>query len=343
METLKKLFIPLIFLLLVNCGGSSSETSPESSGGVNVPSSEITVHMDLPAAFVSEGLVSRILLRVTAPDIATPITVQATPPFSPSTPFSITVPIGTGRLFEVFAFMTSLDNHSAFYGKTSSSVTSASLSLPISMNYLNRAQDAAGAGDVVFPSSHQSPDIDVVAIFRTTSPPSGCPADSVVTVINLTSTYVRPTSTAESLVTIIEFDTDNDATSGSITTHIQSVLTSTGSSLTTTFTHGSEMLFTIDGPSGGTGDVSTIHVSVTSPATGATLTGFTTSNASYNDTLKRLTICVSSSAFLAQDPDGVGRFNVLTGDSVSTLVPNDIAYQNGTILYDLNFDSSSFP
>lgn len=307
--------------------------------GVEGDADEVPVTVELPAAFAAQPDVAKIVLRVTAPDIATPITVELTPPIPSSPAFSISVPPGTGRLFEVIASLTT-DSRIGFFGRTTSDIFDTATTVSIAMNFVDFAEDAT-ATDVLRDSTIE-PDIASVKIFR-----GACLmfTDAVGITVDFRDDY---SNTVDPLRTIIEFDTDGDALTGATKTKIERARfrpPPSTESVPSNFVSGGEKYLQVD---------------ISPPA--LVSVGFTTSDSdgpvdiSTTQAVRQFTtgtqildVCLEVSFFQTQiettvDPNpGKGAFNVLTGvvDSAGSFQANDIAFQGGVLLYDLSFDTSS--
>lgn len=332
---MKKLFLLLLLFSVTSCGGNYSSSNSEN------PETPITVHLDLPA--LVQTAANRIGLRISASDIATPLTSVVSSPIPDSVSFSRTVPIGTSRLFEIFAPVTTVGAHAGFFGKTTQDITASTTSIPVTMNFMNYGIDATGSGDVVSTATNR-PDIQEVQIFRSSTATLGCSANSVIITVTFTSTFTEPLSSVDSLLTFIEFDLDNNASTGStaaqgtkISREITASSSSTNSALAVTFTQGANFYLQLHGPSG-TG--TTVSITAFRSGDDTTFSGIT-STASYSSSAKRLVVCTNETIFHDLDTDDTGSLNVLTGINSSN--PNDVAYRSGTIAYQigLNLDSTS--
>ena len=341
----KIIFILCGFYFLTGCGGSS----------------DVEVSISFPAAFVVQATVDRIVLRVTATDptdtsIPIPIVAVLNSTSFPTTAvdtvtMSATVPVGTGRLFEIFAPLRNSGN-AMMAGRRLVDVTTSTsgrFTVPaINMGFVNFAEDARGSGDVRSTLTTQ-PDLVSFKVFTTTVSSSGCPSNSVVFVVDFDDAFVFFGS-VESHRIVIELDTDDNDTTGSLLTlteSFHSTANADGLPLTNAFTRGSEIAFmvinTINGP--------VVHVLDVRTGSLIPISGVTAS-ANFDPTQAIMNVCVDTTNFATLiDADGVGRLNVLSGIDFSsssfapstTFLGNDVLYRADAIRYDFGLNLGVIP
>ena len=301
------------------------------------------VTVELPAAFVAQSAIGKILLSIHAPDIATPITAELMPPI-PSTPaFSVSVPPGSAREFEVFVTIAA-DPKSGFVGRTVADISTSGGTVPVNMEFMNFTDDlirTEDSFDVADSASNANPDIDFVKVAQGSC---GTITDAIIFLIDLEDNFFPDTS--EKLNAFIEFDVDADPLTGSNPTKIER---EKGAALTNSFQTGSEvyLLAEIDPVLGASAQVGLFDANTDvnldpsipgdlTPPFGGVYSGST-------DNV--LSVCVYRRVFNAFiDTDNRGAFNILAGMFsfiTSSFRPNDIAYRSGVILYDFDFDTSS--
>lgn len=330
-----KNFLPVIFLLtgFVGCLGVEE-------GEVD----EVPVTVELPAAFVAQSQIGKIVLTIRAADIPTPITAELTQPI-PSTPaFSVSVPPGSGREFEVIVTITS-DPKSGFQGKVVTDISTAGGTVPIDMEFVNFTDDLIRTEDstdtVDSSSSSINPDINFVKIVQ-----GSCTkiTDAIIFVIDLEDNFFP--STVEELRAFIEFDVDVNSSTGSNPTKIER---EKGSKLTSNFLSGSEVYLSARiTPGFGTAAQVGLFNAVTDANLDPSIPGDATPpfGGTYSGTTDNVfSICVYRRVFdTFIDADNKGAFNILIGmfdTGLGIFRPNDIAYRSGLIFYDLSFDTSS--
>lgn len=302
------------------------------------------VTVELPAAFVAQSQIGKIVLTIRAADIPTPITVELTQPIPLTPAFSVSVPPGTAREFEVIVTITA-DPKSGFMGKTVADISTSGGTVPIDVSFVNFADDLISSEDSfdVLNSTTEFPDIDFVTFRQGICDlPSFSLPDAAIFLVDFEDQFSLP-SFVDSMEAYLEFDSDNDpATPSGGTTKISRIRDGVAANFST----GAEnyvkaVIFKPGGPSPTIqlfNSLDDSFVDVLSPSnSGATLTE--------PPAQVVLTLCIDRNVFntfIEKDGDGKGAFNLLVGKIViGVFSPNDIAYRGGTILYDLSFDTSS--
>jgi hypothetical protein len=342
---MKKAFLLfIIFISSFGCGG-----------GVE----SVDVRISLPAAFVAQDSIDRIVVRIDGEPIKDPVVQVIRPPFGASISFDITLPVGNGYSVEAFAPFVGGDNR-LLYGQQFFSVPKSpelettTFNLPLlPMNFTNFAEDANGAGDVVDTSLSQ-PDIASFHIYRSAEAEPLCPS-SVVMEVRFGAGFVPPSDSGNaSLKTLIEFDTDANSDTGSAVSRIESAR----GSLSNMFARGTEALVVSTNRSrrlgisdgiqnsprffdfAGVYDVSGIE-DIVNPSINPTTVLQPQTNI--------LFVCIPSTSFDSLiDGDGVGRVNVLSGietsgDVATPFSGNDILFRSGSVRYDLNLNADDIP
>jgi hypothetical protein len=330
-----KNFLPVIILLagFLGCLGTEEEEVDE-----------VPVTVELPAAFVSQSQIGKIVLTVRAADIPTPITAELTQPIPATPAFSVSIPPGSGREFEVIVTISS-DSKSGFKGRVVTDVSTSGGTVPIDLRFVNFADDLISTEDPfdVLNSTTQYPDIDFVLLRQGSCTLSGITfPDAAILLVDFEDRFSLP-SFVDSMEAYLEFDTDgNPATPSGGTTKISRIR----GGVAANFSTGAEnyVQITLFKPGGPTPtirlfnslDDSVIDV-LSSSNSGAKLTE--------PPDQVGLTLCIDRNVFntsIDKDGDGKGTFNLLVGRiEAGAFSPNDIAYRSGVILYDFGFDTSS--
>ncbi|QQR79268.1 MAG: hypothetical protein IPJ69_07715 [Deltaproteobacteria bacterium] len=325
--------------------------------GCGSASGPVSVRVSLPAAFVAQDSIDRIVMRISGPDLPNYIQQVLRPPFASDVTFDVTVPFGANRTFEVFAPFTGTDNR-LLYGRQNFSVLDTDtgvLNLPIlPMNFTNFAEDSTGSTDVV-DTSISEPDITSFRIYRIDPIVDAYCSGSVTAELHFNSDFVAPASTSlSSLKTLIEFDTDDNPDTGSAVSRIELAR----GVLSNNFTRGTDLLWVSNNhapapPSFAVTDLPVIRYFDTASVydvSGDTDVPLPSINPStiFNASTSTLLVCIPSFAFAALDNDGIGRVNVLSGidsggDAIVPFSGNDILYRSGYIRYDLNLDATTIP
>lgn len=318
-------------------------------------SSDVQVRVSLPAAFVDQGIVDRIVVRVTAPDITTPIIAVLPSSSFPvtvtdSVTMNVTVPIGSARLFEVFAPLVGA-GPSMMAGKVTTDVSlpgaGLTFSVPvIQMQFVNFAEDALS--DVLSAAINQ-PNITSFKIFHVSVADPICATGTVELVVDFTDTFIAPAS-VETHRTIIEFDTDANPVTGTTTSRIETFQSRATTRLPNAFISGTDFAIMITNGVGGTA-VGALDLTGTIAPEIAITTILPTVH--FDTTNKTFTVCVPDSVFSpgGLDPDGKGLVNVLSGLDLSStgltsgtsFQGNDILYQSDAVRYDVNLDLATIP
>ncbi len=301
------------------------------------------VTVEVPAGFAAENLVERIVLQVTAPDM-TPITDTLLPPFTSNRTFNLQVPVGTERFFTVTAILSTTPT-AGFIGSAISDIDKGLHTIPVTMNFVNFAEDLPDDGLNGNPIDH--PELMDVAFERDNIDALCSQEDAVFIDMRLDSNFnnfpIGPRF-------IIEFDHDADATTGSQSSFIEQTIAKAGVNLPTAFSQGTERFILIDADNRSPNGIARLELheifednSITLLLIGPQRPLF---EAGYDSTLQILTLCIAESLFnelkAGIDDDGLGLFNVLTGhlNGTGQFLPNDMAYTNGAIIYDFSFSTS---
>ncbi len=340
---MKKIFFTILAMSVVAaCGGGQ-------------PQGQADVRIAVPAAFVSQDSIDRIVLRVSGPDLPNYIQQVIRPPFTDSSAFDVTFPFGKTRIFEVFAPFRGTDNRMLYgrqvYPVLEEDVASADvLNLPtFPLNFTNFAEDAT-VTDVVSTDISQ-PDIQSFHVYRVAPGIDALCSGAVVFEVGYNPAFVSPTATSiNSLRTLVELDTDDNPDTGSATSRIEQF----SGALDNAFTQGTDLLllsytrtsvaFSTDFLPRPTAIGEVFDVSGATDINRPEINPFVT----YNPRTTTLYVCIPSDSFDVIDPDGVGRVNVLSGidrgpDVVDPFTGNDILFRSGYIRYDLNLDTSTIP
>lgn len=353
----KNLFICFNPMALLSMIAMVTMVTMTACGGVAFEE-QADVRIAVPAAFVSQDSVDRIVLRISGPDLENNIEQILRPPFTENASFDVRVPFGKTRIFEVFAPFAGGDNRMLYgrqvYSVLKEDVASADVfNLPtFPMTFTNFAQDASGASDVVS-SSFTQPDITSFHMYRAPAGADIICAGSVVMEVGFNQEFVAPTALSfQSLTTFIELDTDDNPTTGSSRTRIDAAK----GTLNNVFTQGTDLLIVSQNrtPALAFSDnilsqrfpsvVSLYDISGETDINISSINPWTT----YNSTTHTLYVCLPNESFNVLDPDGIGRLNILSGidggvDRVEPFTGNDILYRSGYIRYDLNIDLTTIP
>ncbi len=286
---------------------------------------ETLVTVELPASLATDfPIIDKIVLKVSAPDMAT-LTESLVPPFDPSPTFSLNVPIGNDRLFEMTA-STTLGPRFGFYGQAMRDITDAPTVVPIEMDFMNFADDAID--DTQFPGDRSFPDMTRAKIFF-----EKCPLTPDALIVEIEMLWdLGPDS-----LTIVEFDADGNPFTGAAPSKIEKEK----GGVTNNFSMGTNFYYEIMSKGG------VFSGLVRDSSSDITLFPLLEVNASSlpvpgPDPVSLLQICMARADFTTLDPNLEGIFNILVKgkDASGGLQANDIAYEGGEIVYDLSFDTT---
>lgn len=311
--------------------------------------SMVTLH--LPSALATDFNLDQIVLDITGPDM--PPIQQVIPMADIVDPviFSIEVPVGVDRTFLVRGVRGLLPLYTGFVGMTTTDVTELGGEILITMEFVNFVQDGT-LTDVVTPSP-QNPDIREAEILVGTGDTLGLPictqVDAIFFAIAIEPIQIAPTG----FQAIIEFDTDNDPNTGSPAT----IISSQRGPLPTTFLTGSERTVTLIFDN----QPALTEILLDDVSGSAPVNRLNSPNEDFDALVQldpggaptEIFFCISRTKFLGQDvinPDAnidpvdmQGIFNFIMGAIEPTTVgftANDIAFESGTIHYDLAFDTT---
>lgn len=340
---MKKSFLITIFCLFA---AGCSLQNPQNPMTGEDRTARMTV--DLSSLKNQEGIAMedllKLVLTVEGPDMQ-PIKQTITDTTIDPLEFNVEVPMGRDRIFKIVAVFDGLEPQMALAGRTRTDIDSEEETVPIHLIFVNFAADAVG--DVF---SMVDPDL-VFVIFTVNDRETPDPSDDFV-IIDLT--FVSPTD-PDTLVFILEFNTDGDPDTGRAQTLISKLID--GTKIVTNFQRGSDLYLIIEA-SGVPHTPFAFHlfnkdnVAVTiEPQQLAQITGGFPDTADTTHWALQLSRPLFSSLI---DPNGSGDLNILVGTKAkganlstldfSTFIPTDIFLDQeeiGLIHYETNLNTDN--
>ena len=307
------------------------------------PSVQLLVRM--PSNLATDFTILNIVLEITGDGIDSPIVQElSADEIADPVIFNVDVPIGNARHILVRAPTNNLDPvFQGFFGEaTLDVIAAAEISIP--MRFVNFAEDEIGDG-TASQNAATHPDITYFEVLTGVGPDFGFQVcnnglDNVLFLLRVQAPY----AVANEFETIIEFDIDNDITTGGAT-EIEALR----DAVPALFPTGSERYIHVIIDSAGLTELLELFDNDNKNPLGLITSIDDVFEAEWSPANQQLMVCMTRELFRGEvqalpnigiDPDEFGAMNVLVIDNNISFEPNDIAYEGGTMLYDLNFDTT---
>ncbi|MBI2083615.1 MAG: hypothetical protein HYT76_08650 [Deltaproteobacteria bacterium] len=325
MNPLQKLISTMLFLIFfgmqAGCGQVTEETS------VSAP---ITITLPIKSETSLPENLEKVVLEINGEGFPT-ITQSVSKPFTEGIEFNVDVPIGEDREFKLTVSRTG-SLRTGYKGKTVADVTAEGATIPINLQFVNFISD--------FTAERSGPDISLVSFGVDTQGTSELTDD----IVSMKIDFAQSVESSH-LAVFIEFDKDNDSSTGRSETIIHLLR----GSIATSFKSGSDRYILAEKTSSGyTASLYDSNDAKVDVPESAKLTA-----SLENPT--RLVVTLTTAAFsVLVDSNGEGGFNLLVGEkssldplqapSFSSFTASDIALEEeaiGAAEYDAYFSTSS--